>query len=81
ILDEDGRAPFVRSMAEIGGSQAITIAMEYLSTWADGKGYAMGAVTGVPPTEVVILGAGTVGTVAARLALAMGATVKIFDSS
>jgi alanine dehydrogenase len=81
LLDEDGRAPFVRSMAEIGGSQAITIAMEYLSTWADGKGYAMGAVTGVPPTEVVILGAGTVGTVAARLAHAMGATVKVFDSS
>ncbi len=81
ILDEDGRAPFVRSMAEIGGSQAITIAMEYLSTWADGKGYAMGAVTGVPPTEVVILGAGTVGTVAARMAMAMGATVKVFDSS
>lgn len=81
ILDEDGRAPFVRSMAEIGGSQAITVAMEYLSTWADGKGYAMGAVTGVPPTEVVILGAGTVGTVAARLAMAMGATVKVFDSS
>ena len=45
ILDEDGRAPFVRSMAEIGGSQAMTVAMEYLSTWADGKGYAMGAVT------------------------------------
>lgn len=81
LLDEDGRAPFVRSMAEIGGSQAITVAMEYLSTWADGKGYAMGAVTGVPPTEVVILGAGTVGTVAARLAHAMGATVKVFDSS
>ena len=81
LLDEDGRASFVRSMAEIGGSQAITVAMEYLSTWADGKGYAMGAVTGVPPTEVVILGAGTVGTVAARLAHAMGATVKVFDSS
>ena len=81
VLDEDGRAPFVRSMAEIGGSQAITVAMEYLSTWSDGKGYAMGAVTGVPPTEVVILGAGTVGTVAARLAQAMGATVKVFDSS
>jgi alanine dehydrogenase len=81
ILDEDGRAPFVRSMAEIGGSQAITIAMEYLSTWSGGKGYAMGAVTGVPPTEVVILGAGTVGTTAARLASALGASVKVFDSS
>lgn len=81
VLDEDGRAPFVRSMAEIGGSQAITVAMEYLSTWADGKGYAMGAVTGVPPTEVVILGAGTVGTVAARIAHGMGATVKVFDAS
>ena len=81
ILDEEGRAPFVRSMAEIGGSQAITIAMEYLSTWSGGKGYAMGAVTGVPPTEVVILGAGTVGTTAARLAIALGASVKVFDSS
>jgi alanine dehydrogenase len=81
ILDEEGRAPFVRSMAEIGGSQAITIAMEYLSTWSGGKGYAMGAVTGVPPTEVVILGAGTVGTTSARLAIALGASVKVFDSS
>ncbi|MDG1220193.1 MAG: alanine dehydrogenase [Schleiferiaceae bacterium] len=81
IKDEQGRAPFIRSMAEIAGNQAITVAMEYLSTWSDGKGYVMGGITGVPPTDVVIIGAGTVGTVAAKLATAMGASVKVFDAS
>ena len=81
IRDEDGKAPFVRSMAEIAGSQSMALAMEYLSTWSDGKGYAMGGVTGVPPAEVVVLGAGTVGTVIARMASALGATVKVFDQS
>ena len=81
ILDEDGRAPFVRSMSEIAGNQSISIAMECLNSFSGGQGYSLGGVTGVPPAEVVILGAGTVGTVAARIAVAMGSKVKVFDSS
>ena len=81
IIDEEGRASFVRSMSEIAGNESITLAMEYLNSLSGGLGYSMAGVTGVPPLEVVILGAGTVGTVAARLAVALGAKVKVFDSS
>src|SRR5690606_5828768 len=47
----------------------------------DGKGLMLGGITGVPPTEMVILGAGTVGEFAARTAIALGAQVKVFDTS
>ncbi len=80
---EDGhqQKPFVRSMGEIAGSTAILLAADYLSTTLNGRGYVMGGVTGVPPTDVVILGAGMVGTVAARVARGMGAHVRVFDRS
>lgn len=81
IRDEDGQIPIVRGMSEIAGNSSIVIAAEYLSNVRDGKGYIMGGVTGVPPTEVLIIGAGTVGTIAARTALGMGAKVKVFDIS
>ena len=81
IINDEGRASFVRSMSEIAGNESITLAMEYLNSLSDGAGYSMAGVTGVPPLEIVILGAGTVGTVAARLAAAIGAKVKVFDSS
>jgi alanine dehydrogenase len=47
----------------------------------EGKGLMLGGITGVPPTEIVILGAGTVGEYAARTAISLGAEVKVFDSS
>lgn len=81
IRDEDGQIPIVRCMSEIAGNASILIAAEYLSNVNNGKGYIMGGVTGVPPTDVVIIGAGTVGTYAARTALGMGAAVKVFDKS
>lgn len=81
IRDEDGQVPIVRCMSEIAGNASILIAGEYLSNVNDGKGYIMGGVTGVPPTDVVIIGAGTVGTYAARTATGMGANVKVFDRS
>ncbi len=81
LRDEHGQTPYVRSMGEIAGSTAIVLAADYLSTTMNGRGFVMGGVTGVPPTEVVILGAGIVGTVAARVARGMGAHVKVFDSS
>lgn len=79
--DEDGIAPLVRSMSEIAGNTSILIAAEYLSNANDGKGFMLGGVSGVPPTEIVIIGAGTVGAYAARTALGLGASVKVFDKS
>lgn len=79
--DEDGIIPVMRSMSEIAGNTSILIAAEYLSNANHGKGFLLGGVSGVPPTEVVIIGAGTVGVYAARTALGLGANVKVFDRS
>jgi alanine dehydrogenase len=68
-------------MSEIVGATSILIAAEYLSNVFEGKGLMLGGITGVPPTEIVILGAGTVGEYAARTAIALGAEVKVFDPS
>jgi len=81
LRDEGGRLAVVRAMSEIVGATSILIAGEYLSNIFDGKGLMLGGITGVPPTEIVILGAGTVGEYAARTAIALGAEVKVFDSS
>lgn len=81
LQDEGGHLSVVRAMSEIVGTTSVLIAAEYLSNVFDGKGLMLGGVTGVPPTEMVIIGAGTVGEFAARTAIALGAQVKVFDSS
>jgi alanine dehydrogenase len=81
IRDREGGYPFVRSMSEIAGNTVILIAAEYLSNVNKGKGLMLGGVLGVPPTEVVVLGAGTVGEYATRAALGLGSSVKVFDNS
>ncbi|MGJ1496090.1 alanine dehydrogenase [Sphingobacterium spiritivorum] len=81
LQDEGCHLTVVRAMSEIVGATAVLIAAEYLSNVFDGKGLMLGGVTGVPPTEMVIIGAGTVGEFAARTAIALGAQVKVFDSS
>ena len=81
IRDEGNVLSVVRAMSEIVGATSIFIAAEYLSSAFGGKGLMLGGFTGVPPTEIVILGAGTVGEYAARTALSLGAEVKVFDSS
>ena len=81
IQDRHEKYPVIRSMGEIAGNTAILIAAELLSNVNQGKGLMLGGVAGIPPTEVLILGAGTVGIFAARSALGLGATVKIFDKS
>lgn len=80
LEDKVGGMPVVRAMSEIAGSTVMLIAAEYLSSVNDGKGLIMGGVTGVPPTQVVIIGAGTVAEYAARTALGLGANIKIFDN-
>ncbi len=79
--NNDNSCPVVRSMSEIAGGASILIAAEYLSNQNDGKGIILGGITGITPTEVVILGAGTASEFAARAALGMGAFVKVFDHS
>ncbi len=81
LKDENDCYPIVRSMSEIAGNTAIFIAAEYLSNAHNGKGEMLGGITGVNPSEVVIIGAGTAGEFAARAALGLGAIVKIFDTS
>jgi alanine dehydrogenase len=73
--------PVVESMSEIAGITSILIASEYLSNMHGGKGVMLGGITGVTPTEVLILGANTAGEYAARAAIGLGSTVKIFDNS
>lgn len=81
IRDEDGKYPAVRSLSEIAGIASVLIAAEIMASGDGGNGLMFGNISGVPPVEVVILGAGTVGQYAARSALGLGANVKIFDNS
>ena len=73
--------PVIRSMGEIAGSTSILIAAEYLSNVNEGKGEMLGGISGISPSEVVIIGAGTAGEFAARTAIGLGALVKVFDLS
>ncbi|HUH50684.1 MAG TPA: alanine dehydrogenase [Flavobacterium sp.] len=79
--DADGSNPMVKSLSEIAGIATIMIASEIMGNPETGKGLLLGNITGVPPTEVVILGSGTVAEYAAKTALGLGANVKIFDNS
>jgi alanine dehydrogenase len=81
LKDENGTFPIVRSMSEIAGSSVMLIAGQYLGSANHGKGVLLGGITGIPPSKVIILGAGIVGEYAARAALALGASVKVFDNS
>ena len=81
IEADDGSFPVVSTMSEIAGNASVMIAGEYLRNSKQGMGSLLGGFSGLPPTEVVIIGAGTVGEYAARTALGMGASVKIFDTS
>jgi len=81
LKDDSDSYPIVRSMSEIAGSAVMLIAAQYLGSANHGKGVLLGGVSGIPPAKVVILGAGIVGEYAARAALALGASVKVFDNS
>jgi len=81
IRDNNGVMPVVESMSEICGITSLLVASEYLSNMHGGKGVMLGGITGVTPTEVVIIGANTAGEYAARAAIGLGSTVRIFDNS
>jgi alanine dehydrogenase len=79
--DETGVFPIVRAMSEIAGTSAILIAADLLSTVRGGKGVLLGGVAGVPPSKVIVLGAGVVAEFASRTAIGLGAEVRIFDNN
>jgi len=81
IRDEDGKYPAIRSLSEIAGISSVLIASEIMAATNQGNGLMFGNISGVPPVEVVIIGAGTVGEFAARSAIGLGANVKVFDNS
>lgn len=81
IKDQDGAYPAVRALSEIAGTASVLIASEIMANNAAGNGLMFGNISGVPPVEVVIIGAGTVGEFAARSAVGLGANVRVFDNS
>jgi len=80
-MDEEGIFPVVRAMGEIAGTTSILVAAELLGNYKGGRKTMVGGISGVAPTEVVIIGAGTVGEYATRAAIGLGASVMLFDES
>ncbi len=81
IKDDDNSFPAVKSLSEIAGTASVLVAAELMTCGKGGNGLLFGNITGVRPTEVVILGAGTVAEYAVKTALGLGASVKVFDNS
>ena len=81
LKDDSGTYPIVRSMSEIAGGAIMLIAGQYLGCSNNGKGVLLGGISGIPPSKVIIIGAGVVGEFATRTALALGASVKVFDNN
>lgn len=80
IRDEGGGLPVLYPTSEMAGQMAVHLAAHYLQSEAGGRGILLGTVPGVPPPTVLILGAGAVGSTAARQALAAGAHVIVVDA-
>jgi alanine dehydrogenase len=80
IKDENGSFPFVRVMSELAGITVMIAAAELMTSTGGGKGVLLGGIAGVPSAKVVVLGAGIVGESATRVALGLGADVRVFDN-
>ncbi|MBD0305590.1 MAG: alanine dehydrogenase [Nitrospiraceae bacterium] len=76
---EDRSLPMLWPMSEIAGRMSVQIGARYLERSEGGRGILLGGVPGVAPANVVILGAGVVGSAAARVAVGMGAQVTVFN--
>ncbi len=79
IREPDGTMPVLRALSQIGGAMAAEVAARLLHSNQGGRGILLGGIPGVPPAEVVILGAGTVGTYAAKAFTGLGAHVTVLD--
>ncbi len=80
VKDENGSFPLVRVMSELAGISVVLSAAELMTTKGGGKGVLLGGIAGVPSAKVVVLGAGVVGESATRVALGLGADVRVFDN-
>ena len=81
IQDSHGIYPLVKSLSEIAGTASVLIAAEIMNNNNLGNGLLLGNIGGVPPSKVVIIGAGTVAEFAAKSAQGLGAYVEVFDNS
>jgi alanine dehydrogenase len=79
VQTEDGYLPLLAPMSEIAGRMAVQEGAKYLEKTYGGRGVLLGGIPGVPPANVVVLGAGNVGYNAARVAIGMGASVTVLD--
>jgi len=79
VQTDDGGLPLLAPMSEVAGKMAAQVAAYYLAAPYGGRGVLMGGVPGVSPAKVVVVGGGTVGTNAAKVAAGMGANVTLFD--
>ncbi len=81
VQTANGQLPLLTPMSEVAGRMATQVGATYLQKSHGGRGVLMGGVPGVAPANVVILGAGIVGTNAARVAVGLGAHVTVLDIS
>lgn len=81
IQEDDGSLPVLRPLSQVGGTMAAQTAARLLQNRWGGRGILLGMIPGVPPAEVVILGAGVVGTYAARAFRGLGAHVTVLDNN
>jgi alanine dehydrogenase len=79
IQETDGSLPVLRPFSQIGGAMSAEVAARLLHSDQGGRGMLLGGIPGVPPAEVGIMGAGTVGTYAARAFTGLGAHVTVLD--
>lgn len=80
IQTDDGRRPVLRMLSEVGGRLAAQLAAQLLQNDRGGKGILLGGMPGVPPAEVVVLGAGAAGCSATQAFLGMGAQLTVLDN-
>lgn len=79
IRDKHNHLPLLTPMSEVAGRMSVQVGAAYLEKERGGRGVLLGGVPGVPPAQVCIIGGGTVGTNAAKIALGMGALVVLID--
>ncbi len=81
LTDKQGTLPLLTPMSEVAGRMAAQEAAKYLEREQGGRGILLGGVPGVAPATVMVLGGGTVGTEAARIACGLGAQVYLLDTN
>ncbi len=79
VQQQDGSLPLLQPMSEVAGRMAVQIGAHFLQKECGGKGVLLAGAPGVRPGRVVVLGAGTVGSNAVRIAIGMGADVTVLD--